>query len=55
LEDGPILLRGVVEHVGSGSSGPFQGDGELIDLILVALGSARGDGERKEADDEITT
>jgi len=39
-------LRGVVEHIGTGRSDPFQGTQRLAELIATTLAASQSQGER---------
>jgi hypothetical protein len=41
-------LRGVVEHIGSGQSGHFQGEEQLLELIRMGLVRRDSQGQREE-------
>jgi hypothetical protein len=54
-EAGVQVLRGVVEHVGSGGSENFQGEQQLIDAIRATLARTAEGEEREEARHESWT
>ena len=47
-EESQSVLRGVLEHVGSGHSDRFQGETELVELIRAELARSRSEAKREE-------
>lgn len=47
-EESESILRGVLEHVGSGDSDHFQGEEQLVELIRAGLARSRNETKREE-------